>query len=1233
MANPDTGVKLSLSNVPNSTAATVETGYLSAFAPVELPASQDRIDNMEDKLSAPVGEASDAYEKLNTFYTANQSAIDSAGSALASDLNVKSLENAITTFAETSKVLMKGLDVLGQLHPFVGVAVLAFKLVITLDITRRDNNKKVLAVKIQMQDMMTVLFQLRDMHDPEVKGPDGKTLKDRMSVLMSSIADDITACGSACDLYMKKSFLAKTFKSKIYEGRLADYVTMFDKHKKAVGFQLKVHTALGVGAANIKLDGQGEQLKSMSEKMDAIFRMLDTQRDRDVQKFINKKGGARACVDNEVMLQELVSISKESLSSLDSTHSGTGDLASVRRLLNKELSEDVDEAFKKNMELFVGKLEIQHKQLTDAISSTEQHIIGFLSGGAHDKISDPELQAIWREQHWKGSVKARHFVLALHDYYMGNFSNIPAADVAGGPVPVVPLTPVGRPPGAKPEDDRWALAYINVARLQPILEAVDDDGTGFVSIKEANDFAMSRPEGCSLLGWMAFWAAGWHTTVTWYKNRIYNILYAMMRLLQRMKPANVRAADTYFAGPAIQRVELLLRSTRSAPSTIHNDVRLARITDAFKELEEKKLVTHLDRLRYELDDPATLRMITDSRRIERYVYPLLYLLLKRHFDIMRLACIHVLYTDEFEFMSGSLATVFKAVDERTNNLEAVFRSTSGNVKERLGQIAFGMFQLQMAYSEYQLDPINNTIEAFDEEDGFKYDDEDLGPDSDDDEETEKSIFARINLGKEKWKKWLRYWPNDEPVNIYNFKATHPPPATLIDPLDGLWTGQLREVHKGKKETSEGTMSMVLTRAGDKLSGAVENFSDILDLEGTVEQHKINFTIDWKDYAVACTGQYDSKTDTITGFWKEKEVDDSSSEDSNSDDDTDSSDDSGDSGSSDDSGESSSNSASGSESESETEEGNNGVDHNEDGADSEDSTQTFIFRRTPADVYRFRYTDAQFAENPARARWGFAIAATIDQVQRTRLSWPYLKKRFAERKRYIELAKRETMADRNVTPRTSLDDNEAAELVRLKDDLHPSDARFYDLVVDFELEQIVYYDRVCDSCKRDVQDVLLSCIQCMDVRYDDAIDLCSECFDETPERDGFVHVRSHLLIKTLRRIHGGDKAWIIPEARLVAKRAKKAFQDISSLLTRIEGMRPDRHSKKTRSHPAKCCCCGKPVSCPCWVCVDCGKVHMSVWTVTTSVLSPTRSTNQRTTSTTRLSTSTTRNPSRSHYPRM
>lgn len=43
-------------------------------------------------------------------------------------------------------------------------------------------------------------------------------------------------------------------------------------------------------------------------------------------------------------------------------------------------------------------------------------------------------------------------------------------------------------------DDQWALQYLSVPNLQSILEAIDEDGSGFVSIKEANTFVMERPQ-------------------------------------------------------------------------------------------------------------------------------------------------------------------------------------------------------------------------------------------------------------------------------------------------------------------------------------------------------------------------------------------------------------------------------------------------------------------------------------------------------------------------------------------------------------------------------------------------------------------------------------------------------------------------------------------------------------------------------------------------------------------
>lgn len=89
-------------------------------------------------------------------------------------LGDQGIDDAVRGFAEGSKVLMKALDAVAQIHPFISskfrvvasniendknfqVAVLAFKAVIMLDLTRRENDRKIIALKLKMSDMMSVL--------------------------------------------------------------------------------------------------------------------------------------------------------------------------------------------------------------------------------------------------------------------------------------------------------------------------------------------------------------------------------------------------------------------------------------------------------------------------------------------------------------------------------------------------------------------------------------------------------------------------------------------------------------------------------------------------------------------------------------------------------------------------------------------------------------------------------------------------------------------------------------------------------------------------------------------------------------------------------------------------------------------------------------------------------------------------------------------------------------------
>ncbi|KAJ7362855.1 hypothetical protein DFH08DRAFT_683333, partial [Mycena albidolilacea] len=177
----------------------------------------------------------------------------------------------IAGLRETSVVLIQGLDMLQELHPFVQLAVNEFKLVMTLEMAPLETSKKVLVVSIQMQDMMSALFQLRNIRGSYVKGRDGLTLENRMSALIKSISDDIERCGNICDVFVSKDVLGKissmpplcylrprsaatTIRSDEYELLFAEFVTTFHTYKQKIAFD--VFTTSGNDAANKEFGGQ-----------------------------------------------------------------------------------------------------------------------------------------------------------------------------------------------------------------------------------------------------------------------------------------------------------------------------------------------------------------------------------------------------------------------------------------------------------------------------------------------------------------------------------------------------------------------------------------------------------------------------------------------------------------------------------------------------------------------------------------------------------------------------------------------------------------------------------------------------------------------------------------------------------------------------------------------------------------------------------------------------------------
>lgn len=97
--------------------------------------------------------------------------------------------------------------------------------------------------------------------------------------------------------------------------------------------------------------------------------------------------------------------------------------------------------------------------------------------------------------------------MAIRDFYTEHYtdtlvSRVDSMTDALSPTSLVSGIGIGSPdisvntrklPLVLSADDRWALEYISIPRMQPLLEAIDDDASSFVTITEINNFTQARP--------------------------------------------------------------------------------------------------------------------------------------------------------------------------------------------------------------------------------------------------------------------------------------------------------------------------------------------------------------------------------------------------------------------------------------------------------------------------------------------------------------------------------------------------------------------------------------------------------------------------------------------------------------------------------------------------------------------------------------------------------------------
>ncbi|KAH8102306.1 hypothetical protein BXZ70DRAFT_891052, partial [Cristinia sonorae] len=587
---------------------------------------------------------------------------------------IHAIESGLKSFMEDIPWLMKSLDEVARVHPVVTVVVLAFKAVYTMEMTRRENDQRVRSLYSEMKDMIAILVQLRDVKDPKELGPDGTPIDSRLQGISEQAASDIKECANACDTYAKKRLVVKVLKGPVWEAKLVGFVAIFTKRRAQFEEALAIHTARVVDNIQSTVYVMNAKLDSIEQKY--VLSLFMTADEKKIAEKVKGKGDIKTIQRDDSLLRDLNDLEN----SLDVQPNDRSSKRSAFTAwdLREELQEDFDLAIVKNMEAFQGKFVLYQKQLKEDLSRfiAEQNdrLLKKVKEGPHDRIRHPALREIWREMAWKRNVKVKLFVLTLRDHFREQRQDVKS--------PALPNDDDNQ------GSDDWAFEFLGLNYLQPVIDAFDEDGSGYVTVTEINRLTESLPPelNWSLQHWIAYWGVGWEVTTMWYAKSIHDIFAAMWEILPNLLPRNRYWADYYLdrVWPFVAELTLGIRE-QDLPDVMHK-------FQPYMAHEEERILNNLKDIRYDIDALDTVHAVAGPGRIETNVLPLIWILLRRDLQIFRVASHFVLNPDELWDSADSLIWIQRAIEFRVEDLTSRFQQQQLDVTEQFDTTAFGMFK-------------------------------------------------------------------------------------------------------------------------------------------------------------------------------------------------------------------------------------------------------------------------------------------------------------------------------------------------------------------------------------------------------------------------------------------------------------------------------------------------------------------------------------------------------------
>ncbi|KAF8520943.1 hypothetical protein BU17DRAFT_88537 [Hysterangium stoloniferum] len=571
------------------------------------------------------------------------------------------------------KRVIDALGFIGDMHPFVKPVFVCLQVILDQEIQRQENDKRASLVLLKQVEMCRALSKLAKIPPDELS--DGRS---SLKEIIPQIWDDIHECGNVIDAFSNQKSFGKMFKLLEFSGPISF---------------LSAYTARFFHAPQWKIT-----VATWNVDMKNILECLKQQTDQEarIALEVDKLGGMDKLKNDKNKLAKLNKI----VGGIESPEGTKGRQGMAPDSIVMEIRTTVDTLIDRNRERFEARLQMATGQLERSIEKAEHNIIAAIGEGPWTRIRNGDIKQVWRGMKAPSSVKARHLILSLHDYYTdllaeGLSHNVPAPE--DNPPTSPDQTQVeanmnldGLTTSLSIVEDTWCLEYISIGNVPAIEEAIDDDVSGFIKVNEVNEFHSQKPDGFSTLRWVTFWAAGWGIEATIYHNRIEKLVEKLLGIV--VLPENTQLYAEY--KDELYWVTWLLRSHRD--ETTENE-ELYKLIQEHMKVQENAITTTLEIAKWDMDIVGS-NVDFMSGRIEKFLYPLLYLILRRHYQVFTLASKFTLHSKEFQSASKSIQIILSLFKKRTLALAESFNHRTTSVKELFERFAGGLFANWFVYN-------------------------------------------------------------------------------------------------------------------------------------------------------------------------------------------------------------------------------------------------------------------------------------------------------------------------------------------------------------------------------------------------------------------------------------------------------------------------------------------------------------------------------------------------------